>query len=196
MNSQQNATDNRLGYWKENIRRSLKEWAPWKTLIGLVGPILVLLGYDWLADEPSTRVVLISALFAYLAVQVLVTSPWSMWDDAKTEIAAYRDRLTPRLSLVFDEKVPPFHQVHITQDVPLIQLRQFRVGVRNESDAVIKGVRVVLESLTPYYSSDSPLHSGPEQPGLIEHPLNVMGSDKKSGRSISLQVIDRRRMSI
>jgi hypothetical protein len=56
----------------------------------------------------------------------------------------------------------------------------WRIGIRNDSDAVIRRSRVVVESIT-YYKDGLPVPMSPDAPAPIEHALNVMGIDKKTG---------------
>jgi hypothetical protein len=171
-------------YWKENIKRSLRDWSPWQTGIGLAGSVLALLGYAWLAEEPTIQWAFSRAIVGYLAMLIFVSTPWSMWNDAQAERARYEERLKPKLSIVFDPTVRPYCQVVPRTEAgePLQLVRIFRVGVRNESDTVIRDVRVVIESLDIVLDGQT---ISPEEthPGLLEHALNVMGVDAKSGRT-------------
>jgi hypothetical protein len=57
----------------------------------------------------------------------------------------------------------------------------YRVGIRNDSTAIIRHVRVVVEAGT-YIGNGQPVRRDPTQPVLIEHALNVMGIDEKHGK--------------
>jgi hypothetical protein len=59
-------------------------------------------------------------------------------------------------------------------------LRILRIGIRNDSSAIIRNARVVIESVV--YVVDNVLcPPTPEHPVPIEHALNVMGIGNKDG---------------
>ncbi len=75
----------------------------------------------------------------------------------------------------------PYVQELYQQEVDdlAIKRRVCRIGVVNDSRAVVPDVRVMLESLT----SGRPLRAAtPEPPVVLEHALKVMGIDNKTGR--------------
>jgi hypothetical protein len=59
-------------------------------------------------------------------------------------------------------------------------IRLWRVGIMNESAEIIRKVRVVIESVA-FIKDGEPIPPSPDQPALLEHALNVMGVDKKTG---------------
>jgi hypothetical protein len=169
-------------YWHENIRRSLRDWEGREVVIGLLLIVLTALGYGVVRDDPNvTRMAAIAAI-GYVAILMFVVSPWQMWRDAQVTVNGYQERLKPKLSFVYQPDVPPYLQVFVLKQSGALdrQVRICRIGIRNDSAETIRRVRVAIESVT-YIRDGQAVPPDPKQPALIEHALNVMGIDKKSG---------------
>jgi hypothetical protein len=180
-----------LGYWRENIRRSLQDWEGREPMIGLLVFVLIALGYGVVTSDPAvTRFGAVCAL-GYVALLMLVVTPWQMWRDSQATIIQYRERLRPRLSFVFEPDVPPYLARFVLKVPGRLDriVRLYRVGIRNDSAEIIRRVRVVIESIA-YIKDGNAVPPSPDQPALIEHALNVMAIDKKTG-TVSLSPGDR-----
>jgi hypothetical protein len=174
----------RRGYWRENFRRLLHDWDQRETLIGLVVLVVTALGYGVIAQNPTVVKWSTFAVLVYVVLLLFVITPKQMWDEAQAAIVAYEDRLKPNLSFVFEPDRAPFLQTFLLsaeQPDRLVRIvRLYRVGVRNESAVAIDRVRVVIESAT-YFRGGQAVPRSPKQPVILEHALNIMGRDKKSG---------------
>jgi hypothetical protein len=170
-------------YWKENFRRSFKMWEGREFMIGLLVILITAFGYGVYTDQPGmARGFAITAL-VYVCFLLLIQSPWQMWNDSQRRINRYRAQLQPQVRFVFEPDVPPYLQ-HFQLNIPgqrAVVIRLYRIGIRNESAAIIKRVRVVIESLE-HTIDDVALPRKPDQPVLVENALNVMGIDSKNGR--------------
>lgn len=174
--------ETQLGYWKENLRRTFRDYEDRSTVIGILAIVLAAFGYGHLTDDPGVAKLTATIIVAYLLAQLLIVTPARMWIEARGKIANYQDRLAPRLSFAFDPSVPPYcaRYVRSVSGGRDGELWIYRVGIRNESAATIKSVRVVVES-AQYVVGGVVVEPSPRQPVLVEHALNVMGIDKKDG---------------
>jgi hypothetical protein len=169
-------------YWAENWRRTLARWQDRQSLVRFALLLLTILGFGWIKNEPLITVLGLSAAVFYLLLRFCVFTPMSMWQDATSAIAEYKDQNTPRLRLVFrPEKLPYIQEQRLVESGHVYTDRRYRVGIQNDSGIVIQNVRVVLETFHQLYD-DGTLHEAkPDQPVLIEHALNIMGWDTKTG---------------
>lgn len=169
------------GYWRENIRRSLQDWEGKEGMVGILLILLTAFGYGWWAAQPTVAKWSAIAAVAYVAVLVFVASPWQMWRDSQRAIADYRERLKPQIRFVFEPDVPPYLHHFTLRESGRVdrRVRLWRVGLINDSSVVIKDVRVVVESLA-YEKGGVTFERLPEHPP-IEHALNIMGFDTKTG---------------
>jgi hypothetical protein len=151
-------------------------------MIGLAVFLVIAGGYGALTQDAKVARYGAYAALGYVALLMLVISPWQMWRDARAAIASYRERLTSRLSFVFEPDVPPYVQVFqvATSDGVARQIKLCRIGIRNDSDLIIRRVRVVVETVD-WILDGKRGATTPEQGVLVEHALNVMGIDRKSG---------------
>ena len=170
-------------YWKENLRRSFKVWEGREFLIGLLVILATASGYGVYTNDPRLARVFAVAAVVYVGFLMLIQSPWQMWNDSQRRIGRYRESLQPKVRFVFEPDVPPYLQ-HFglqTPHQPDRMVRLYRIGIRNESAAIIRKVRVVIESIEHTINGIAQV-SSPDQPGLVEHALNVKGIDSKDGR--------------
>src|SRR5882724_12192785 len=133
-------------YWRENFRRSLRDWDGRELMVGLLVIALTAFGYGVWKDDPQVMKWASIVGVGYFGLLVTVVSPWRMWRDAQERIADYEARLRPQLSFVFEPDVPPFvHNFTLRETGKLDRnIRTFRVGIRNDSGAIIRKARVVI----------------------------------------------------
>jgi hypothetical protein len=159
----------------------LASWQDRQSLVRFALLLLAILGLGWIKNEPLMTTLGLATAAAYLLLRIFVFTPMSMWEDATNAIADYEDQNRPRLRLVFrPDKLPYLQEQRLEQSGYTYIDRRFRVGIQNDSRAVIQNVRVVLQTF--HQIVDGTLRKAtPEQPVLIEHALNVMGRDNKTG---------------
>jgi hypothetical protein len=100
-------------------------------------------------------------------VRSSLASNQTFLQEARKHVAAYEERLRPKLRLVFGGRVPTYYQESLVIDRSGATLndRLFRVGVVNDSSAVIKDVQVLLEGCS----------SPGGEPVYLKHRLGIMG---------------------
>lgn len=164
-------------YWDEVFHRTWAAWDDRQSLVVFALAVIGFLGYGAIAQDKTMVQVGGYLSIGYLAVQMLVLKPWEMWNDAKHEVASYRERLRPRISFVFDPDNIPYlqHFPHNDQTV-----RMYRVGIRNDSSAVIRHVRLVVESVA-FLMDGVMCPPSTHHPIPVEHALNVMGINRPDG---------------
>jgi hypothetical protein len=168
-------------YSAENWHRTWRDWEDRQNLVGFALLVLAFLGYGVISQDPTMAKIGIAVAAAYLAVRVCVITPRAMWNDSRRAINGYRDRLTPRMSFVFDPDNIPYLQHFPLSGAPAgIGLRMYRVGIRNESAEIINHVRVVVESVA-FMMDGVECPPTTDHPIPIEHALNVMAIDSKDG---------------
>lgn len=157
-------------------------------MTGFFVVFVVAAGYGYWLEDPVIAGFGTFAVALYLVVNLLVITPIKMWSESQEHIDRLKGRLRPRLRLVFQPDVLPYLQrltakkQYGTKNPISIMVthRILRVGIINESDGVIRNVRVVLESFARV-EGDSVKPAETSEPILIEHAMNVMGRDRKSG---------------
>ena len=155
-------------------RQAISDRGKLNNFVGLVSSVLIAFGYGRFVDDPAVAKYIAGGTILYLAISLFVISPWLMWNKSQREIATFRERLRPRLSLVCDQDKAPYCQL---QRVPKLgPATILRVGILNESDAVIKDVRVVVESFE-FLTADGQSPATTSNILPVEHALRVMGRD-------------------
>jgi hypothetical protein len=165
-------------YWAENWSRTYRGWREHQALFKFGLVVLAIMGLGWLSDEPKAVAGGLVLAAVNLVAQFLVFTPAQMWDDSTRAVAELRDRLRPRVSFVFDPETIPYQQHFGMTDGRVCRLH--RIGVRNESAAIIKHVRVVVERVC-VLDDGKPVDLATTSPLPLEHALNVMGIDRKDG---------------
>jgi drug/metabolite transporter (DMT)-like permease len=94
------------GYWKENIRRSLRDWEGREVLVGLLVIFLTALGYSFWTKNAEISKMAATATAGYVSLLIFVISPQQMWRDAQERIAVYQESLRPHVSFVFEPRRP------------------------------------------------------------------------------------------
>lgn len=179
-------------YWRQNLKRSLTDWKERNAVVGLLIVVASAFGYGIYAEDPAVVKWSAVAGAGYIALLLFVVTPRRMWRDSQVEIAEYKERLKPQLSFVFQPDTVPYlnHFPLYQGQITIGKMRLWRVGIRNDSALVIKRVRVVIESITFFRDDGTAVPASVDTPIVLEHALNVMGRDKKSGL-ISLSPGDR-----
>lgn len=172
------------GYWAENWDRSWRGWEDRQQLVSVALLVLAIIGYGWISSDAGMQRLGLWVAGGYVALQFLVFTPWRMWGDATEAIRGYQDRLRPRLAFCFEPDVPPYlhlFRVQLRGSSDQI-IRIWRIGIKNESHAVIKRVRVVVESseFKPVGQAEG-VQASAASPVLIESAINAMGVDTKEG---------------
>lgn len=165
-------------YWAENWSRTYRGWREHQALFKFALVLMAITGFGWLSDEPRAVAGGLALAAIYLVAQFLVFTPARMWDDSTRALAELRDRLRPRVSLTFDPDSIPYQQHFGMADGRVCRLH--RIGLRNESAAIIRHVRVVVERVCVLHDG-KPVDLATTSPLPLEHALNVMGLDRKDG---------------
>jgi hypothetical protein len=165
-------------YWAENWERTYRRWKDRQDLVKFAILLFFVAGLGWLVDQPALNALGLMVAGLYLMARVLVITPAEMWDDATRTIAGFKDRLRPRLSVVFKPSDLPYQQHFPMADGRICRLH--RIGIQNESAAVIRNVRAVVEAVV-FVSNGEQFQLATTSPLPLEHALNVMGLDRRSG---------------
>ncbi|MBK5297891.1 MAG: hypothetical protein JJE40_12095 [Vicinamibacteria bacterium] len=166
-------------YWAENWYRTWRDWEDRQALVGFALLVLALLGYGWIKDDPDMALIGVYVAGAYIALRIFVITPMAMWNDSRREINDFRDRLKPRMSFVFDpDNIPYLQQLPISNDG--VELRIYRVGIKNDSLEIIRHVRVVVESVA-FMLDGVACPPTTENTVPVEHALTVMALGSRDG---------------
>jgi hypothetical protein len=181
----QNRGQSRLrlkAFWHENLRRMVSDWESVELMGGFFVLFVSAAGYGALVNNEQLAWVGTTAAVAYIVLHLLMFGPVKMWSESQDRIESLEGRLKPRLRLVFHpDRLPYLQEFRVEEVGHVVKHRLFRVGIQNDSDVVIRNVRVVLESFTQILANDETFPASVESHVLIEHALNVMGLGRKSG---------------
>jgi hypothetical protein len=169
-------------YWSENVRRTWGSWKLWQGVVGFALTLLAVLGYGWMREEPRLVEAGLYGSVVFILTRLLVLTPWSMWNEAQQTITCMEDRAKPKLRLVLHrDRLPFVQELLVDERGQNVRHRTWRVGIQNDSNVVIPNVRVVLQSFEVHDAQGNLVGATPDQPALLEHALNVMGFDNKTG---------------
>ena len=160
-----------LSYFKENVSRTFRDWGKAELLFALLAYVVISVGSFFslaVVHAMSSRIVLaigIAAIACFGGLFFFVTPARILQEDRRT-MASLRQRLAPKLEMLFSQHESPFEQI-----TPLVDLhgdrfveRRYRVGIKNAGETTIDdiGVEIDMEQIA---FRPVPLHLMHDNPG-------------------------------
>lgn len=180
--SEQTAEPTVRGYVGRLFRSTRAHWEAQDVLAGVVIALLGVIGWSkWTTDATVTEMVTASALWS-AAVVFFIVSPWRLWRDSQRQLIDHEERLRPKLVFVHRPLERPYvEEFRVRERGRLARLLQMsRIGLRNDSTAVIAGVRVVVES-SSLVRGGKAVAPSPRSPVTLGRALNISGIDTPDG---------------